>query len=400
MESQYITSERRVRHTDTKFHRYLYGQIEWEDRLIAIKGARGTGKTTMMLQRLKETYGASSRVAVYISLDNLFFTTHSLAEFVDFHYMQGGRAIFIDEVHKYPMWQTAIKNIYDDYPDLKIVYSGSSMLQIDRRQGDLSRRQAVYELEGLSFREYLEYEGLITLQPYSLEEILKIHNDISYDLIGHGLSVIPIFHDYLKKGYYPFYKEVRAGYGLRLEELSRQVIESDLPAVEDVQYSTVEKTKKMLMVLANNAPKTPKITELCRQLDTTRDQGLKMLKALERGGLVQTLMFEPHNFKTLVKPDKILIDNPNLMYALATVGEANIGSVRESFFCSQLRVKGEVQLDRNGDFRINRELIFEVGGRNKTFDQIANLPNSYLAVDDMETASANRIPLYMFGLLY
>ena len=399
MESQYATSDRRLRHVSLEFHRYLYYLIDWDDRLIAIKGARGTGKTTMMLQRMKEFYG-TSRQAVYISLDNLFFTTHTLSDFVEFHYMHGGRAIFIDEVHRYPMWQTAIKNIYDDYPDLKIVYSGSSMLQIDRRQGDLSRRQAVYELEGLSFREYLQYEGLMTIPPYSLTEILENHVEISWKLTSGPMNVIPTFHEYLKKGYYPFYKEVHAGYDLRLEELSRQVIESDLPAVEEVKYSTIEKTKKMLMVLADNAPQTPKIAELCRQLDTTRDQGLKMLNALERGGLIQTLMFEPKSFRVLAKPDKILLNNPNLMYALATVGEANIGSVREAFFCSQLRVKGEILLDRNGDFRIDGSLIFEVGGKNKTFDQIASLPDSYLAVDNIESSVGHRIPLYLFGLLY
>ena len=399
MESQYTTSERRIRHVSLSFHRYLYAKIDWDDRLIAIQGARGTGTTTMMLQRIKECYGVS-RQAVYVSLDNLFFTTHSLAEFVEYHYMRGGRAIFIDEVHRYPKWQTAIKNIYDDYPDLKIVYSGSSMLQIDRNQGDLSRRQIVYELEGLSFREYLEYEGLATVAPVALTDLLKNHSEISWELTQSGLSVIPRFHDYLKKGYYPFYKEVKNGYGMRLEELSRQVIESDMPAVEDVRYSTIEKTKKMLMVLADNAPQTPNIAELCRQLDTTRDQGLKMLGALERGGLIQTLMYEPRNFKVLAKPDKILMDNPNLMYALATVGDADTGSVRESFFCSQLRVVGDIRLDRSGDFAVDNRFIFEVGGKNKTFDQIANLPDSYLANDNAETASGNRVPLYLFGLLY
>ena len=364
--------------------------------MIGIKGARGVGKTTLILQHIKEHFPDRDK-ALYVSLDNLWFTTHSLTDLVEYHYTHGGTHLFLDEIHRYPKWQTILKNLYDDYPDLNIVYTGSSMLEIDSSQGDLSRRQIVYHLAGLSFREFLYFENDIKVEPVTLEELLSRHVEIA-SFITSGTKILPLFEKYLKIGYYPFYKSTFEGYEFRLQEVVRQVIESDLPAVEDVQYITIQKVKKMLMILAERVPHTPKMSELYKELETNREQGLKMLYALERGGLLALLTTEVKNYRSLSRPDKIYLNNTNLMYALSP--RVDIGNIRETFFLNQLSAFHEVLLPATGDFFVDRKYLFEVGGRTKTFEQIKDIPDSYLAVDATEIGHHNRIPLWMVGLLY
>ena len=380
----------------TTFHRGLYTKIDWDDRLIGIKGPRGSGKTTMLLQRIKENFGDNGK-ALYISLDNLWFASHSLMDLVDYHYTHGGTHLFIDEVHHLPYWQTLLKNIYDDFPMLHVVYTGSSMLRIDHTQGDLSRRQLVYHLPGLSFREYLEFEGLYRCDPYELEDVLKDHAKIASQ-VCEKIKVVPAFEKYLKQGYYPFYKEVKKGYALRLQQVVNQVIENDYPAIDEVSMSTIRKTKKMLMLLAEKVPQTPVMTELYAQLDTDRNQGLKMMQALERGGLLGLLSSEAKNLKGLARPDKIFLNNPNLMYALTSRPE--IGTVRETFFFNQLSQTQTVTFPKKGDFLVNGKYLFEVGGKNKSFNQIKDIEDSFLAVDGIEVGYHNRIPLWVFGMMY
>lgn len=396
VEGIYRLFYRKVNVVSTKFTRYLYHQINWNDRLIGIKGARGVGKTTLILQHIKEHFPNRSQ-ALYVSLDNLWFATHSLMDLVEYHFTHGGTHVFFDEIHHYPNWQTVLKNLNDDYPDLYIVYTGSSMLEIDSSQGDLSRRQIVYQLNGLSFREFLEFEDECTIAAICLEELLQKHVEIASD-ITTSIKILPLFEKYLKNGYYPFYKETFEGYDFRLQEVVRQIIESDLPAVEDVQYVTIQKVKKMLMILAERVPHTPKMSELYKELDTNREQGLKMLYALERGGLLSLLTTEIKNYRSLSRPDKIYLNNTNLMYALSP--RADIGNIRETFFLNQLNTCYEVLLPQSGDFYVDRKYLFEVGGRTKTFEQIKDIPDSYLAVDSIELGHHNRIPLWMFGLLY
>lgn len=365
--------------------------------MIGIKGARGVGKTTLMLQHIKQNFSQCPDCALYISLDNLWFTTHSLDDLVEYHYTHGGTHLFLDEVHRFPQWQTILKNLYDDYPSLHVAYTGSSMLEIDNGQGDLSRRQVVYPLAGLSFREFLDFECGMKVSVCSLGELLQNHVNIACDITAQ-VRILPLFEKYLRMGYYPFYKDTFEGYDFRLQEVVRQVIESDLPAVEEVQYVTIRKVKKMLMILAERVPHTPKMSELYKELDTNREQGLKMLYALERGGLLSLLTSQIKNYKSLSRPDKIFLDNPNLMYALSS--NTDMGTLRETFFYSQLRVNSEVLLPPQGDFWVDRKYLFEVGGRTKTFAQIKDVPNSFLAVDGIEVGHHNRIPLWMFGLLY
>lgn len=393
----YRTSARLVGQTPTSFHRYLYDQIHWENRLTAIKGARGVGKTTMMLQSIKERFPEHPEQALYVSLDNLWFANHSLSEVVEYHYTHGGTHLFIDEVHKYPSWQTLMKNIYDEYPNLHVTFTGSSMLKIDYSKADLSRRLSDYTLHGLSFREFLHFESGIDVSKISIEDLLTNHVRIAMELTSQT-KILPIFEAYLEHGYYPFYKEETDNFSEKLKKIVYAVLNEDVPAIEDITYSTVQKLQRMLMILTERIPQTPKMNELYAILGTTREQGLKMLGLLQRGALLQLLSTETKEFRHLAKPDKIYVHNPNLMYALTEF--PNKGTLRETFFLNQLSAVADVKYPRKGDFLVNHKYLFEVGGRNKTFDQIKDVPNSFLAIDNIETGFGNRIPLWMFGLLY
>lgn len=388
--------QRRLAKTSLTFHRSLFEKIEWNDRLLCIKGPRGVGKTTMMMQRIKEKFRRTSK-AFYVSLDNLFFARHSLREVADWHYKNGGTHLFVDEVHYVKNWQTEVKNIYDDYPDLSIVYSGSSMLRIDRAQGDLSRRQMVYRLDGLSFREYLAFEGVAEFPMLRLEELLADHVSIATEIVGKT-KILPLFKTYLRRGYYPFYREVRNGYEFRIREIVDEVLEKDYPAIGEVSVATIRKTRKMLMVLAASCPQTPNMSQLYRELETDRNQGLKMLFALEDAGLLKLLSTESKKVKAMSRPDKIYCDNTNLMHALHPV--SNIGTERETFLLNQLSAVHDVSYPPQGDFMVDGRRLFEVGGASKGFAQIADVPDSYVVNDDIEIGFGNKIPLWLFGFLY
>ena len=388
---------RRLQGTPEGFKRYLIDKIDWRDNLIAIKGAKGTGKTTMLLQHIKESFADKDK-ALYLSLDNLWFETHSINDLIEYHYTHGGTHLFLDEVHYFPNWKKLIKNINDDYPGLHVVYTGSSMLKIDSGVADLSRRQLPYTLHGMSFREYLLYEGLAEIEPITLDFLLSNHHRIAEDILSNGMKILPLFGDYLRHGYYPFYKSVYSGFEIRLQQVVNHVLENDYPIIEGVEQSTIRKTKKMFMILAEQVPQTPNMSNLYNELETDRNQGLKMLYALEKAGLLALLSDKPKQIDKLSRPEKIFMDNSNLMYAYAT--NPNIGTVRETFFLSQLAVDHAVTYPAKGDFLVDGKYLFEVGGRKKSFEQIKDVADSYLAVDDTEIGHHNRIPLWMFGLLY
>ncbi len=388
---------RRLQGTPEGFKRYLIDKIDWRDNLIAIKGAKGTGKTTMLLQHIKESFTDKDK-ALYLSLDNLWFETHSINDLVEYHYTHGGTHLFLDEVHYYSKWKTLIKNINDDYPGLHVVYTGSSMLKIDSGVADLSRRQLPYTLHGMSFREYLLYEGLVEMEPISLDLLLRDHRRIAEDILSNGMKILPAFGEYLRYGYYPFYKSVYSGFEIRLQQVVNHVLENDYPIIEGVEQSTIRKTKKMFMILAEQVPQTPNMSNLYNELETDRNQGLKMLYSLEKAGLLALLSDKPKHIDKLSRPEKIFMDNSNLMYAYAMA--PNIGTVRETFFLSQLAVDHSVTYPAKGDFLVDGKYLFEVGGRKKSFEQIKDVADSYLAVDDTEIGHHNRIPLWMFGLLY
>ena len=387
---------RRLAVVEMGFVRFLHDKINWSSRLIGIRGSRVTGKTTLLLQHIKRTF-ESVDDALWVSLDNLWFKTHTLPDLVEFLYSRGLRYLFVDEVHKYPDWTIVLKNIYDSYPDLNIVYTGSSMLEIDHSKSDLSRRQSLYTLPVMSFREFLSLSMALEVPALSLEDLLRDHVSLAMDLTPR-VTILQLFDDYLRRGCYPFFLEAGEEYLLRLAAVATLVIESDMPAVESVSYTTIEKTKKLLAIIAQSVPMVPNVSRLVASLESTRDSCLRMLQALERAQIISTLTKAPKSYKRLTSPDKIYLGNTNLMAALGT--KVDLGNKRETFFNNQLQVIGNVTMPAKGDFLVDGKYLFEVGGSGKTFDQIKDEPNSFLAVDDVEIGSGSRIPLWIFGLLY
>ena len=391
-----LISNRLIDETPTAFHRRLYRSIDWENRLVCIKGPRGTGKTTMLRQSAKERFGLDPR-AIYVSFDHYWFKTHSPLEFAEEMHKQGVTHLFVDEVHHVEHWQTAIKNFTDFYPEMSVVYSGSSLLKMDNREGDLSRRQIAYTLDGLSFREFLAYEGALEADPVPLETVLADHVRLAAD-VAKKVRILPLFERYLDTGFYPFYKTEHSGYYERVAATVDKVLDSDWPAVEDVTPATIRKTKKMLAVLAASCPQQPNMSALYRELETDRNQGLKMLSVLERAGLLALVPSGKDTLKNLSRPEKIYCANPNLMHAL--VSRPDEGTIRETFFVNQLRAAGhEVVCADRGDFTVDGSYRVEVGGRKKRFTQIKDIPESFVAADGLEAGFGSRIPLWLFGFL-
>ena len=398
VEELFETSNRQIRDESSTFHRYLMAEIDWRDRLICIKGPRGIGKTTLMRQYVKDTFGEDSQQAVYASLDDLWFARHSLKDFVAYLYEHGFTHVFLDEVHHLGReWSLQMKNIADQFRKVNIVYSGSSLLQLEKAQGDLSRRQATYMLEGMSFREYLKLEGLLDFNALTIEELLADHVNIA-SRIDKELKVLPHFESYLKCGYYPFYRESNAKFRERLVETVNKVLEFDYPAIDDVSQDTIRKTRKMLMVLAESCPQTPNMSALYRELETGRDQGLKMLKALQRAGLIALVDSKSRKLDDLSKPEKIYVNNTNLMHAL--VPRVDLGVARETFFFNQAKKDHVVTYTGVGDFVVDGKWTFEVGGKGKGYDQIADVPNSFVVNDGVSVGYGKKIPLWLFGFLY
>ena len=387
---------RKIAKVDLKFKRYLYSQINWKTRMIGIKGARGVGKTTMLLQHILDNYEDIDQT-LYVSLDDLWFASHNLMELVDWADRHGISRLYLDEVHRYKSWSETLKNIYDNYPDMGIVYTSSSLLAIDNAKVDLSRRQTPYTLYGLSFREFLDFEDVAHISPIPIETLLRDHVKQAMK-ITKNLKVAPLFETYLKHGYYPFYREVGDDFPIRLREIVSLVIENDLPAVENISYETLLKVKRLLMIISEHVPFEPNMSELWKQLSTNNELGLRMLYSLDKAQILSLLTSKTKSYKYLSKPDKIFLNNPNLMHTLCP--KVEIGNERETFFNSQMSVAHEVKFPQKGDFLVNDRYLFEVGGKNKTFDQIKDIPDSFLAVDETEVGFSNRIPLWMFGMTY
>lgn len=383
--------------TDSHYYRYLYKEIDWDNRLLAITGSRGTGKTTMMLQHIKATF-KDRRKALYISLDNIWFTRNSLLELADQFHAFGGTHLFIDEVHRYPNWAIEVKNIYDSYPDLHIAFTGSSILEIYKSNADLSRRAISYHLYGLSFREYLNFETGSEYPVASLNEIVENHLNIAAEITSK-MKILPEFKNYLEHGYYPFYKEGVKSYPMRLQNAVNTILDNDLPSVEKVEYSTILKIKKLLMIISSLVPFAPNLTSLSAEIETNRASTIKYLSFLQKAGLIKMLLPPGNGMSLMNKPEKIYLDNTNLIYTLA-LSNINEGNVRETFFASQCSVNHKMTASKQGDFVIDDQYTFEVGGKNKTFAQIKNIQQSYIAMDGIETGFGNKIPLWLLGFIY
>lgn len=391
----YQISNRKISAISLDYKRPLYHKINWDNRLIGIKGPKGVGKSTLILQHIKESFPDRSKV-LYVSLDNIWFTTNELTDLVEYHYTHGGSHIFLDEVHRYKGWQQVMKNIYDDYPDLHIAYTGSSILKVRTADGDLSRRLRSYDINGLSFREYLAFEGVRDYRILTLEEILSDHISLASDITA-GVKILPYFEKYLKTGYYPFYKEEGDGYLSKVQEVVSHTIDLDIPAIEDVAYDTLQKLKKLMVILANQVPFIPKMNEFYQEMHTSREQCLKLLNILELSKLISMLKTPAKALKHISAPDKLYLDNTNMMHALSP--NAPTGTIRETFFMNQLSQSHGVSLPSKGDFKVNGKYLFEIGGRKKSFEQIKDETDSFLAIDSIETGNGNKIPLWLFGFL-
>jgi len=398
MEELFDYFYRELRKTDLSFQRYLIDDIDWEGRLAAITGARGTGKTTIILQHIKRTFGNSPKEALYVSADNIWFSANRLFDLANDFEKQGGKYLFIDEVHKYENWSQEIKNIYDTFSNLKVVITGSAMLQIYKGNADLSRRAVHYVLYGMSFREFLKYDQNLDFDKFTLKEILQNHQEIA-GIFNEKIKPLPLFDTYLKQGYYPYYKSDKRFYLSKLANTVNLILETDLPAVEKIEMYSIRKIKKLLWIISQSVPFTPKITELAKNLDVSRNSLLNYLTILERGELVNLLRSSTKGINSLAKPEKIYLNNTNHIYAF-DANKPDIGNLRETFFFNQLKAIGEVTSASKGDFTVNNKYLFEVGGKNKGHEQIKGMKNAYLALDNLEYGSGNKIPLWLFGMLY
>lgn len=389
MERQYEFFYRKLKNTPVEFFRYKYNQIKWESRAFGLVGPRGVGKSTMLLQYIKQNL--DTKDTLYVSADNLYFAEHKLVDLADRFVKMGGKHLFIDEIHKYEGWSRELKQIYDSYDDLQIVISGSSILDIYKGMADLSRRMPIYEMQGLSFREYLRLFHSIDVPVYSLKDILTHKAVISG--VEHPL---PLFHDYLKRGYYPFGRD--AEFEIELMQVINQTMEIDIPMHIKTNISVGRKLKSLIMVVSKSVPFKPVMQKLADVTGISRNDIPDYLIYMERAGMISQLRNAIGGLRGLGKVEKLYLDNTNLIYTLAPE-RADIGNVRETFFMNQTRVCNDVRSSDISDFEIDGK-VFEIGGRKKGQKQIESADDGYIVKDDIESGYANVIPLWAFGLNY
>ncbi len=399
METLFAKQDRLLKLTSTKIVRELMKQIHWETQLIAIRGARGVGKTTLMLQYIKLNYPTYSREVLYCTMDSVFFSNHSLLDLADTFYKNGGKRLFLDEVHKYPTWSKEIKEIYDMYPDLQIVFSASSLLQILNGDADLSRRCIPYTMQGLSFREFFLFYKNIELPIYSLKDILSFPEKLCAE-VNDKCHPLPFFKEYLQYGYYPFYLRNQLDYYTSIEQITNFIIETELTLLCKVDVANVRKLKALLGVLATSVPFEVDISKLATTIGVHRNTVISYLYDMDKAELINMLFSDLLSVKKMQKPDKIYLDNPNLLYALASQ-PVKKGTVRETFVVNQLAYLHQIEYGKTaGDFKVDGQYFFEVGGENKTYKQIADVPDSYILADNIETPYHHKLPIWCIGFLY
>jgi len=378
-----------LKQTTSTFHRYMYDRISWESRMFGLVGPRGVGKSTMILQYIKEH--REKRRMLYVTADHLYFSSHTLAETVDEFVKEGGEQIFIDEIHKYENWSRELKQIYDSHTDLIVGFTGSSVLDIYKGFSDLSRRAPIFMMQGLSFREYLWLRHAIEVPVYTLSEILE--NKARLDAARHPL---PLFNDYLLKGYYPFSDD--SNYEIRLRQVINQTMEVDIPQYAHMTAATGRKLKKLLAVIAQSVPFKPVMDSLSTVIGVSRNILPDYFLYMEQAGMIGQLRNDTGGIRGIGKVGKVYLDNTSLAYLLG--GEAtDIGNIRETFFYNQMRVTTEVISSRISDFEIAGK-TFEVGGKKKGKKQLTDAAEGYVVRDDIEYGSGKIIPLWAFGLTY
>jgi len=393
MEALIKKSEIKSKFVKEKQKRYLFHQIDWSQKLIIILGYRGSGKTTLLLQYLSD----SPKKGIYLSLDDFYFESHRLVESVSELYDLGYRLFLLDEVHRYAFWSKDLKQLYDDYTDIQFIATGSSILDISKGNADLSRRASVYHLHGLSFREYLNFQNNSNLTKLSIEDVLYKHHKIAPELLD-TININSDFRNYLRFGYLPFFLESKSAYPQKLQETIQLVIDTDIAPFEELQHATVRILKRLLFVLSESVPFTPNINKLAEKLETPRNTILRLLDILDQAQILKLLRSSTKGISYLQKPDKIYLQNPNFIYLFSPT-MANVGNVRETFFINQLSALHTVTSAKFGDFMIDDSYVFEIGGSNKTTEQIQGIPNAFLALD-IDSGNGKRIPLWLFGMLY
>jgi predicted AAA+ superfamily ATPase len=397
MDELFEKSYKKIKETSLKFVRSKMNEIEWNARLIGIRGSRGIGKTTLLLQYMKQNLPTDNS-SLYVSLDDMWFAEHKLWNTADMFVKRGGKLLMLDEVHKYPNWAQEIKNIYDDFSELKVVFTGSSLLEILNARADLSRRAIVYEMQGLSFREYLNITQNTDFPIFKLEDILQNQRELS-DIILDKIKPLQFFDSYLRAGYYPFFKELPSMYYEKIEEVINMILEIELPLLRGVEIGYVYKIKQLLSIIASSVPFVPNTTKISERIGINRLTLLSYLYYLAETKLTKNIHKDISGINKLQKPEKIYLENPNLAYALCKKN-ANAGNIRETFFLNQLSYKHIVEYPNQGDFWVDKKYLFEIGGKSKTAEQIKNTKNSFIVSDNIEYGFSNKIPLWLFGFLY
>lgn len=389
MDKLFEYSNKLIKETDTRFFRYRYNEINWNNRMLGLIGARGVGKTTLALQYIRQNLNPAE--TLYVTTEDFYFVDNRITHLAEDFVKRGGRYLFIDEIHKYKDWSKELKLIYDYHKDLNVVFTGSSILDIKKGASDLSRRAVIYTMQGLSFREYLELFHGIKSETYSLDEILSHKVELSG--VSHPL---PLFSDYLKRGYYPFALE--ENFELRLKQIISQTLESDIPVYAGMNVATGRKLKQLLSIISKSAPFKPNMSKIADMLFVSRNNIADYCLYMEEAGMIAQLRSSTSGIRRLGKVDKIYLDNPNLIYSLS--GDSpNIGNIRETFFLNQMRVRNEVYASPVADFIID-DKTFEVGGKNKGQNQIKDVENGYIVKDDIEDGYMNVIPLWQLGMTY
>lgn len=399
MESLFKKHDRLVAVTSTEIIRQWANSINWDARLMAIRGPKGVGKTTMMLQYIKLNYKLLDRQVLYVSCEDKYFSNHSLLSLAEQFYLNGGRHLFLDEVHKYEDWSNEIKEIYDFYPTMRVVLSGSSLLSMTEGDADLARRCINHDIQGLSFREFLHFYKGIKMPVYPLEQVLENPAPLIEEMNKHGRP-IALLKEYLKYGYYPYYLNNETDYHIAIQQVVNKIIDIELPRICGVDLNNTRKIKSLLTILCASVPFQVDITKLATQSGLKRDTIINYLSYLDKAKLIRLLYSDLKNIKRMQKPDKIYIDNTNLLNAWATT-PIQIGTIRETFVANQLSVNHVVEFRKtNGDFLVDSKYTFEVGGDDKDFQQIANVTDSFILADDMETAIGKKLPIWVVGFDY
>lgn len=384
------------RRTSLDFQRSLITEIKWDNRLIGITGARGVGKTTLVLQYLKNQFGGADNLALYASLDHIWFSSQTLLELADQFSKAGGKVLVLDEVHKYAGWSRELKNIYDFYPELQVVFTGSSLLEILNSGGDLSRRALMYHLKGMSFREYVNFESGNTLSAFSLEDVLSQHEQIAGELVGK-FRPFQYFGNYLKQGYYPFSREFGELYDQQLRAIVNLILEVELPQLRKFDIGYVSKIKQLLSIIVDSVPFIPNASKLSQKIGINRTTLLTYFHYLQESKLTSSLYQANEGISLLQKPEKLYLENTNLAFALGR--NVDIGNLRETFFLNQVGYQHQLNLPEKGDFLIDRKWNMEVGGMGKDLPKVEN-EFHFVAADGIETGLGPKIPLWLFGFLY